>query len=157
MAPLGFSMRDLMASEARDRGSESARSRRSASRRLWPLLFLPLIGAVVGIFVCPYLDQFHSMAVGARGTTDPLMNAAYGLFVGNALMIVVAILVGGYRAARKRFTIRTILIVVALCAICLTLARAILFWIIRMPRPCLRPDPLESFHVGEPPIVGSQG
>lgn len=65
--------------------------------------------------------------IGAGAANEAVVDAAYGLFAGNALMIVAAMLVAGYRVARMRFTLRTILIVIALCAIGLTLARAILF------------------------------
>ena len=90
--------------------------------RLWPLLFLPLIGLGAGMYAeiartrLPFdLDSF-----------DPMSLAALGLMAGTGAMVSSASIVLAYRVAQRRFTIASILVTIAIIAALLGCARALL-------------------------------
>ncbi len=106
--------------------NDAAKSRPRRSRRLWPLLFLPILGGLIGAFVVPYFSD-RGWTAGDLNSGELAVHAAFGVLGGTELMIGAAVLVAVYRVAHQRFTIRTILIAIAAIAVLLTLARAILF------------------------------
>lgn len=104
----------------------ASKSRRRRPYRLWPLLFLPFLGALAGVGAHRWLGAVRESA-GGSSMNDIAMDAAFGFLVGTDLMIAAAACFAIYRAARRRFKIRSILILVAAVAVFLTLARAVLF------------------------------
>jgi hypothetical protein len=90
--------------------------------RLWPLLFLPLLGLLGGW----YLGREQARLPFGTGRSDPMSSALLGLLAGCGAMIVSASVILAYRVAKRRFTIRAILVTIAVIAVLLAWARAIL-------------------------------
>lgn len=88
--------------------------------RLWPLLVLPIVGLIVGIV------SGHRSAVNAgfRNSAEPVIQGAKGLALGSVLMSVVAFGVLAVRLAVRRYTLRSMLFVVAAVALVLGAVRA---------------------------------
>jgi hypothetical protein len=89
--------------------------------RLWPLLFLPIVGFVAGVYfrymprVWPFIER----------DLNPVTGAARGLLAGTFLMILSAFVVLAYRLAGRRFTIGNIMATIAVIAVLMGLARAV--------------------------------
>ena len=88
---------------------------------LWPLYLLPFLGLGAGLI--------HAKWVSTRIATQPvplvfIVDAAYGLGAGIALMMSIAIVVLAYRVARQRFTISSMLVTVAIFSLFLGLIRS---------------------------------
>lgn len=89
--------------------------------RLWPLLFLPIIGLATGYYAA------------VRRVTPPFRQAplslpegvAFGTLAGCSLTIAVASTVLAYRIAQARFTIGALVLTIATAAVLLWLARSI--------------------------------
>jgi hypothetical protein len=92
-------------------------------RRLWPLLFLPLLGLLAGLYVGTEQRRLPFNL----GRFDPMSSAAFGLLVGSGAMAISAALVLAYRVAQRRFTIGAILVAIAVIAMLLACARGLLF------------------------------
>ena len=90
--------------------------------RLWPLMFLPLLGLAAGLYfgIAPGRLPF------ILGGLDPMSAAALGLLAGSGAMVISASIVLAYRIARRRFTIANILVTIAVIAVLMGLARALL-------------------------------
>jgi hypothetical protein len=98
-------------------------ARKRKRQRLWPLLFLPLIGLLGGWYLGRELTP---LPLGVRAL-DPLSGALMGLLAGCGAMVTSASAVLAYRIAEQRFTIGAILTTIAVIAVLLGAARALLF------------------------------
>src|SRR5690242_10573640 len=97
-------------------------ARKPKHRRLWPLMFLPLLGLLAGLYfgIAPRRLPF------VVGTVDPVNSAALGLLAGSGVMVTSASVVLAYRVAQRRFTIGAILVTIAVIAVLMGWARALL-------------------------------
>jgi hypothetical protein len=91
-------------------------------RRLWPLLFLPILGSIAGL----YVGMDRNRAPFGLGSVDPITSAAFGLLAGSGAMGITAFVVLVYRVAHRRFTIGAILVAIAVIALFLAWARGLL-------------------------------
>jgi len=91
-------------------------------RRLWPLLFLPLVGLVAG----QYVGIEQRRLPFDVGRFDPMSSGAIGLLAGSGAMVASASIVLAYRVAQRRFTIGAILVTIAVIAVLLACARGLL-------------------------------
>jgi hypothetical protein len=91
-------------------------------RPLWPLLFLPVAGALTGYFV----GRLELASPFTSGLHEPVSMGFLGLFGGCLVMVAIASTVLIQRIRRKPFTIGAILITIALIAILLAWAKAML-------------------------------
>jgi hypothetical protein len=98
----------------------TARKRRHL--RLWPLLFLPLVGLSAGM----YAGVARTRLPFELDSLDPMSLAALGLLAGTGAMVSSASIVLAYRVAQRRFTIGSILVTIAVIAVLLGCARALL-------------------------------
>jgi riboflavin transporter FmnP len=90
--------------------------------RLWPFMFLPILGFVAGVYF-RYVPRFLPFI---QGDVDPVTGAAFGLLTGSCAMILCAFIVLAYRVAGSRFTIGSIMATIAVVAVLMGLARALL-------------------------------
>jgi hypothetical protein len=91
--------------------------------RLWPLLFLPLLGSLAGL----YAGIEQRRLPFALGRFDPISSAAFGLLGGSSAMALGAAIVLAYRVAQRQFTIGAILVAIAVIAVLLAWARGLFF------------------------------
>jgi hypothetical protein len=110
--PGGFALPTLLLSTAR----------KPKHHRLWPLMFLPLLGLLAGLYVG--IEQRRLPF--DLGRLDPMSSAALGLLAGSGTMVISASIVLAYRIAQGRFTIGAILVTIAVIAVLLGWARALL-------------------------------
>jgi hypothetical protein len=96
-----------------------SKTRKSRHLRLWPLMFLPIVGLVGGLY---FGREQISLPFGI-GRFDPMESALLGLLTGCGLMVISASTVLAYRVARRQFTIRAIVVTIAVIAVLLTFAR----------------------------------
>jgi hypothetical protein len=90
-------------------------------RRLWPLLFLPLLGSLAGLYAG--LERWRlPFYFNPRDLTSW---AAFGFFAGSSAMTIIAAIVLAYRLSQRRFTIGAILITIAVIAVLLACARSL--------------------------------
>ena len=82
-------------------------------RRLWPLLFLPILGSLAGLWVGTARIRAPFDVV----TFDPIHTSALGLLAGSGPTALAAMIVLAYRVARRQFTIGAILILIAFIAV----------------------------------------
>jgi hypothetical protein len=97
--------------------------RKRKHTRLWPLLLLPPLGLLAGLYsgIAPRRWPFDFARL------DPMNSAALGLLAGTGVMVLSAAIVLAYRVARRRFTIGNILVAIVVIAVLLGCARAVLF------------------------------
>jgi hypothetical protein len=100
-----------------------ATGRKSKRLRLWPLMLLPVLGMVAGVYLG---ISRRGLPLIVRGL-DPISLAALGILAGTGAMVACASLVLFYRLAHQRFTIGNILVTIAIIAVFLSMARAIFF------------------------------
>jgi hypothetical protein len=100
-----------------------SRSQKPKHHRLWPLMFLPLLGLAGGL----YIGREQIVLPFGVGRCDPMSSTLLGLLAGCAAMVTTASVVLAYRVAQRRFTIGAILVTIAVIAVFLGWARAILF------------------------------
>jgi hypothetical protein len=96
--------------------------RKSKHYRLWPLMFLPLIGMFAGL----YVGHGQIRLSFGIGRSDPMSLALLGLLAGSGAMVISASVVLAYRVAQRRYTIGAILVTIAVIAVLLAWARSIL-------------------------------
>jgi hypothetical protein len=96
-------------------------SKQRRPRRLWPLFFLPFAGMIVGV-----LRAWVINAGQPTETADVAFLGASGLAAGSFLMALVALGVLAARLGRRQYTIRALLVIVALSALAFGLVRACL-------------------------------
>jgi hypothetical protein len=94
--------------------------RKPRHRRLWPLLFLPFLGLLAGL----YLETTKRRLPFGLGKLDPMSSVALGLLAGCGAMVICASVVLAYRVAQRRFTIGAILVTIAIIAALLGWARS---------------------------------
>jgi hypothetical protein len=104
-------------------GRRVSTNRKPRHRRLWPLMFLPILGVVGGF----YFGREQARLPFGIGRSDPMSSAILGLLAGCGAMVISASAVLAYRVAQRRFTIGAILITIAVIAVLLGWARANLF------------------------------
>jgi hypothetical protein len=100
----------------------SSTTRKLKHRRLWPLLFLPCLGLLAGL----YLESAHIRLPFTFGKLDPLGSVALGLLAGCGAMVMSASVVLAYRVSQRRFTIGAVLVTIAVIAALLAWARSLL-------------------------------
>ena len=103
-------------------GPRVSTTRKRKHFRLWPLMFLPLLGLGGGI----YAASAQTRLPFGIGRPDPMSSALLGLLGGCGAMVVSASVVLAYRVAQRKFTIGAILITIAVIAVLLAWARSIL-------------------------------
>jgi hypothetical protein len=96
-------------------------NRKRKHRRLWPLLFLPFLGLLAGL----YLETTKSRLPFSLGKLDPMSSVALGLLAGCGAMVISACVVLAYRVAQTRFTMGAILVTIAVIAALLAWARSL--------------------------------
>jgi hypothetical protein len=104
-------------------GPRVSTSRKRTHQRLWPLMFLPIVGLLAGLYFGREGIRFPF----GIGRFDPMTSALLGLLAGCSAMVISASAVLAYRVAKMRFTIGAILITIAVIAVLLGWARANLF------------------------------
>jgi hypothetical protein len=100
----------------------SSATRRPKHRRLWPLLFLPFLGLLAGL----YFDTAHIRLPFTIGKLDQMGLVVLGLLAGCSAMVISASVVLACRVAQRRFTIGAILVTIAIVAAMLGWARSLL-------------------------------
>jgi hypothetical protein len=99
----------------------SSVTREPKYRRLWPLLFLPFLGLLAGLF----LETTQIRLPFALGKLDRVGSVAFGLLAGCGAMVISASVILAYRVSQRRFTIGAILITIAVIAALLGWARSL--------------------------------
>jgi hypothetical protein len=99
----------------------SSTTRKPRHRRLWPLLFLPFLGLLAGL----YVETTKRRLPFGLGKLDPMGSVALGLFAGCGAMVICASVVLAYRISQRRFTIGAILVTIAVIAALLGWARSL--------------------------------
>ena len=97
-------------------------ARKPKPLRLWPLMFLPLLGLVAGAYVGNSPRRLAFLV----GDLDRVSAVALGLLAGSGAMVLSASIVLAYRVSRRQFTIGSILVTIAFIAVLMGLARALL-------------------------------
>jgi hypothetical protein len=97
-------------------------ARKPKHLRLWPLMFLPLLGLAAGLYFGIAQRRLPFIFSGL----DPMSSAALGLLAGSGAMVISASIILAYRVAQRRFTIGNILVTIAVIAVLMGLARAML-------------------------------
>jgi hypothetical protein len=100
----------------------SSTTRKRRHRRLWPLLFLPFLGLLAGL----YLETTKRRLPFSLGKLDPMSSVALGLLAGCGAMVIIAAVVLAYRVSQRRFTIGAILVTIAVIAVLLVWIRSLL-------------------------------
>jgi hypothetical protein len=90
-------------------------------RRLWPLLFLLILGSVAGF----YAGIERRRLPFGPGRFDSTSAAAFGLLAGCGVMLISASAVLAYRVAQRRFTIGAIIVAIAVIAVLVAWARGL--------------------------------
>jgi uncharacterized membrane protein HdeD (DUF308 family) len=98
----------------------SSTTRKRRHRRLWPLLLLPFLGLLAGL----YLETTKRRLPFSLGKLDPMSSVALGVLAGCGAMVICASVVLAYRAAQRRFTIGAILVTIGIIAALLGWARS---------------------------------
>jgi hypothetical protein len=96
--------------------------RKSKHYRLWPLMLLPILGMVGGL----YVGHTQIRLPFGMGRFDPMSSALLGLLAGSGAMEISASVVLAYRVAQRRYTIGAILVTIAVIALLVAWARSIL-------------------------------
>jgi disulfide bond formation protein DsbB len=96
--------------------------RKARHRRLWPLLFLPFLGLLAGM----YLETIQRRLPFSLGKLDRMGLVVLGLLAGCGAMVSSASVVLAYRVSQRRFTIGAILVTIAVIAALLGWARSLL-------------------------------
>lgn len=99
----------------------SSTTRKRRHRRLWPLLFLPFLGLLAGL----YLETTKRRLPFSLGKLDPMSSVALGLLAGCGAMVIIAAVVLAYRVSQRRFTIGAILVTIAVIAVLLVWTRSL--------------------------------
>jgi hypothetical protein len=97
-------------------------ARKSKHYRLWPLMFLPILGLVGGL----YVGREQIRLPFGIGRFDPVSSAMLGLLAGSGATVISASVVLAYRVAQRRFTIGAIVVTIAIIAVLLAWARSML-------------------------------
>jgi hypothetical protein len=97
-------------------------ARRPKHRRLWPLLFVPFLGLVAGL----YLESTQRRLPFSLGKLDRMGPVALGLLAGCGVMVISASVVLAYRVSQRRFTIGAILVTIAVISALLGWARSLM-------------------------------
>ena len=95
-------------------------TRKPRHLRLWPLLFLPFLGLLAGL----YLETTKRRLPFSLGKLDPMGSLTLGFVAGCGAMVICASVVLAYRVAQRRFTIGAILVTIAIIAALLAWARS---------------------------------
>jgi hypothetical protein len=95
--------------------------RKTRHRRLWPLLFLPFLGLLAGLYL-----ETTQRRLPFIGKLDRMGSVVLGLLAGCGVMVSSASVVLAYRVSQRRFTIGAILVTIAVIAVLLGLARTLL-------------------------------
>jgi hypothetical protein len=95
--------------------------RKTRHRRLWPLLFLPFLGLLAGLYL-----ETTQRRLPFIGKLDLMGSVVLGLLAGCGAMVSSASVVLAYRVSQRRFTIGAILVTIAVIAVLLGLARTLL-------------------------------
>ena len=95
--------------------------RKTRHRRLWPLLFLPFLGLLAGL----YLENTQRRLPFSLGKLDRMGSVVLGLVAGCGAMVSSASVVLAYRVSQRRFTIGAILVTIAVIAVLLGWARSL--------------------------------
>lgn len=101
---------------------QSWTNRKPKHRRLWPLMFLPFLGLLAGL----YLENTLTRLPFALGKLDRMGLVVLGVLAGCSAMVISASVVLACRVAQRRFTIGAILITIAVVAALLGWARSLL-------------------------------
>jgi len=99
-------------------------SPRRPRHRLWPLLFLPLVGVLCGLSTGR--RSAENLGLGGQAMFHVFVHTTTGLVAGSVLMTLIALGFLGARIGVRQFTIRSVLIAVAGFAVMLGLVRACL-------------------------------
>jgi hypothetical protein len=89
--------------------------------RLWPLLFLPFLGLLAGLYL-----ETTQRRLPFIGKLDRMGSVVLGLLAGCGVMVSSASVVLAYRVSQRRFTIGAILVTIAVIAALLGWARSLL-------------------------------
>jgi hypothetical protein len=95
--------------------------RKTRHRRLWPLLFLPFLGLLAGLYL-----ETTQRRLPFIGKLDLMGSVVLGLLAGCGVMVSSASVVLAYRVSQRRFTIGAILVTIAVIAALLGWARSLL-------------------------------
>lgn len=93
---------------------------RRAPMRLWPLLFVPVLGLLAGIVA----GNRSAVNSGHPNSVDYIFHAVTGLVAGSLLMSLLALGFLAVRLAVRQYTLRSMLIAVAAVALALGVIRA---------------------------------
>jgi hypothetical protein len=95
--------------------------RKTRHRRLWPLLFLPFLGLLAGLYL-----ETTQRRLPFIGKLDRMGSVVLGLLAGCGVMVSSASVVLAYRVSQRRFTIGAILVTIAVIAVLLGWTRSLL-------------------------------
>jgi hypothetical protein len=99
----------------------SSTIRKPRHRRLWPLLFLPFLGLLAGLYL-----ETTQRRLPFIGKLDRMGSVVLGLLAGCGVMVSSASVVLAYRVSQRRFTIGAILVTIAVIAVLLGWTRSLL-------------------------------